>query len=403
MLVHVQDSLKQDVQILVIKPGLFREVGADEATNLVQAERDDLLAAHRVELVLRLLLLPCRVVLYCSTILYFVGNRHTGDGNVQRKDSIQTFSIGDLHRAAHLPRVGACGHDCAEGADIVEQLTCLLSACVNGFLRLCAFFDTGRPLGFRDMAVDVGCLLDDDIHAGFAPVGQLHIISDTALGRAVGDKALHGLRIDPGHIAHVGIAVWVCIRACDIVHEFVSVLNCHKIPLLLLFCRTGPFSGSGNIPVSLLIKPCSHLIVAQRKVGLLLQIQGSGNGRSQRDRNFLQLLAVLIGKPSVFDLFQMVIRTAAELADDQSRHLDSRSIVALHNTGIDTRHGRSLDRRINGHQPTAVIGGIAKVQIVFLQDLSLLMIDSIFPKQPDLQPLAGQTVWQGTLCAAVVV
>ena len=93
---------------------------------------------------------------------------------------------------------------------------------------------------------------------------------------------------------------------------------------------------------------------------------------------------------------------AAELADDQSRHLDSRSIVALHNTGIDTRHGRSLDRRINGHQPTAVIGGIAKVQIVFLQDLSLLMIDSIFPKQPDLQPLAGQTVGQRTLRALSV-
>ena len=43
MLVHVQDGLKQDVQILVIKPGFFREVGDDEATNLVQAERDDLL------------------------------------------------------------------------------------------------------------------------------------------------------------------------------------------------------------------------------------------------------------------------------------------------------------------------------------------------------------------------
>ena len=53
MLVHVQDSLKQDVQILVIKPGLFREVGADEATNLVQAERDDLLAAHRAQFIFR--------------------------------------------------------------------------------------------------------------------------------------------------------------------------------------------------------------------------------------------------------------------------------------------------------------------------------------------------------------
>lgn len=91
MLVHIQNGFKQDIQIFVIKPGLFSQVGADEAANLVQAKGDDLLAAHRAKLVLRLLLLPCRVILYCSAILYLVGDRHTGDGNVQRKNGVQTF------------------------------------------------------------------------------------------------------------------------------------------------------------------------------------------------------------------------------------------------------------------------------------------------------------------------
>ena len=57
MLVHIQNGFKQDIQIFVIKPGLFSKVGADEAANLVQAKGDDLLAAHCAKLVLRLLLL----------------------------------------------------------------------------------------------------------------------------------------------------------------------------------------------------------------------------------------------------------------------------------------------------------------------------------------------------------
>ena len=73
------------------------------------------------------------------------------------------------------------------------------------------------------------------------------------------------------------------------------------------FCRAGLFSGGGDVSVSLLIELRAHLIVAQRKIGLLFQIQRSRNGRPQRDGNFLQLLAGFIGEPSVFDLFQMVI------------------------------------------------------------------------------------------------
>lgn len=38
MLVHIQNGFKQDIQIFVIKPGLFSQVGADEAANLVQAK-----------------------------------------------------------------------------------------------------------------------------------------------------------------------------------------------------------------------------------------------------------------------------------------------------------------------------------------------------------------------------
>ena len=98
----------------------------------------------------------------------------------------------------------------------------------------------------------------------------------------------------------------------------------------------------------------------------------------------------------------MVIGMAAELADDQRGHLNGGGVVPLHNAGIDVRHGRPLDRRIYGHQSAAVICGIAKMQIVCFQNCSLLMMDSIFPEQPDLQPLAGQTVGQRTLRALFV-
>ena len=93
---------------------------------------------------------------------------------------------------------------------------------------------------------------------------------------------------------------------------------------------------------------------------------------------------------------------AAELADDQRGHLNGGGIVALYNAGIDIRHRRLLNCRVNGHQTAAVIGGAGKVEIIFFQNRYLLMIHSIFPQKPDLEPLAGQTVGQRTLRALFV-
>ena len=77
------------------------------------------------------------------------------------------------------------------------------------------------------MAVNVGCLLNDDIHPRLVFVRQFNVIANTTLSRAVCDKALHSLRIDARHIAHVRITVRVGICARYIVHKLISVLNCH--------------------------------------------------------------------------------------------------------------------------------------------------------------------------------
>ena len=77
------------------------------------------------------------------------------------------------------------------------------------------------------MTVDIGRLLDDDIHTRLVTMCQFYIVANAAFGSSVGDKALHGLRIDSGHIAHIGIAVGITVGASNIVHKFITILNSH--------------------------------------------------------------------------------------------------------------------------------------------------------------------------------
>ena len=121
------------------------------------------------------------------------------------------------------------------------------------------------------MAVDIRRLLNDNAHSGLVPVGQLYIIADAALGSAVSDIALHRLRVNAGRISHIRIAVRVAVGARHIVDEFISILNSHgKASPLFFGCRF--FTGSGTF-FFLLTEFCSHLVVSQREIGLLLQIQ----------------------------------------------------------------------------------------------------------------------------------
>ena len=98
MLVHIQNRLKEDIQILFVKARFLCQIRADKAADLIQAEGDDLLAAHGAEFVLRLGFLPSQVILYNRVIFHLVRNCHAGNGNIQRQ-----------HRSRLLPNVICTG------------------------------------------------------------------------------------------------------------------------------------------------------------------------------------------------------------------------------------------------------------------------------------------------------
>ena len=52
MLIHVQNGLKQRFEIVVVKAGLCRQIGADKTPNFIETEGDQLFAAHGAQFIL---------------------------------------------------------------------------------------------------------------------------------------------------------------------------------------------------------------------------------------------------------------------------------------------------------------------------------------------------------------
>lgn len=67
------------------------------------------------------------------------------------------------------------------------------------------------------MTVQQSGLLYEEVHAGLSGEGGLDVVADAALGGYIRDEALHGLGVDAGRVAHVGVAVGVGVGAGDIV------------------------------------------------------------------------------------------------------------------------------------------------------------------------------------------
>ena len=77
------------------------------------------------------------------------------------------------------------------------------------------------------MAINVCALLDDDIHPRLPGKSRLDVVADPALGRHIGDVALHGLRVKARRIPHVRIAVGISVRTRHVVEKFITILNSH--------------------------------------------------------------------------------------------------------------------------------------------------------------------------------
>ena len=361
--VHIQDSLKQRFQVCFIKPGFRSQIGADKAPNFIKSKGNQLLAAHRAQLVFRCLRLFFEVIFH-GTLLDRVGHCHPGDGDVQRQHRIKAFAKGDLNRSSNLPGIGTSGHDGAKGAHIIKELACLFPSGRDRLLFLGAVRHPSRAFGLGDMPVEVGRLLNDDVHARLPRICCLDIVANAALGCHVGDKTLHGFGIKPGGVAHIGIAVGVCIGAGDIVQKLIAILNGHLIFLLVgsrVFLRG--FCGSRRLTIKVIpIQLGTHLIISKGKIRLLFRRQYRRNRIAYGACNLIPQVNKIRSQP--FQLAHMIVGQAGKLTNYQSRCLAGRCIVAVNQTGIHFRHGQALNGAIDGNQRATVISRFRMVGIV---------------------------------------
>ena len=236
VLIHVENCFKQCPQILLVKPGLLRQICADEAVRLIQAIRNQLLAPHRAQRIFRLLGLPRLIVRSRFRILDFDGVCHAGDRDIERLDRVKRARKAQLHRAAHLPRIGAGGHDRAKGAHVVKQLTGLAATGVNGIFALGGKLHARKLLGAGDAGVDVAGAAHQHLHPIRIRIGGLNIVADPALDRPVGDITVQILRIGARAVSHIGVAVRVSVAALNVEQEFVTIFDSHGTSLLMLLC-----------------------------------------------------------------------------------------------------------------------------------------------------------------------
>ena len=225
MLIHVENRLKQRLHISFIESRFRCKIRADEATHLIQTKGDNLLASHRAQLIFRRFLFRFLIFLV-GFVISAQCRRHARDGYVQRQYRIQTLAESKLNRTADLPRIGASRHHSPKGAHIVEEFTRFFACRINRVF----FFRTFNPcfaLCQRNLLVQIHRLLHENPHARHARISNLNIVANAAFRGHVGDKSLHGLRVNPGHVAHIRVAVRVGIGASNIVHKFVTVLQCH--------------------------------------------------------------------------------------------------------------------------------------------------------------------------------
>ena len=124
-----------------------------------------------------------------------------------------------------LSRIGTGRHDSTERAHIIEHFTGLFPPGIDRIGLLGTVVYAGVPLGLSDKTVDIGRLLDDDVHTVLTSKGGQDIVADTALGGHVGDKPLPGFRVDAGRVSHVRVPIWIRVDTGDVVYKFVPVLD----------------------------------------------------------------------------------------------------------------------------------------------------------------------------------
>ena len=235
ILKHVEDSLPQELQILIRESGrLPGKVGGDIALAAVETIGDDVFAAH------------LGAFLFCVRL---GGDGNAGDGDLLRDNGLNAAGEAQLHRAAHLTAVergfDKGGHYRAKGADVVEVGThpvpnLPVQIGIGLFLLFHRLLvNIQRLVGFGIVPVQGYAVLDIDTPAGGVLFYGFHIVADLPLQTHVGNDAQTGLRVYAGHVAGVRIAVGVAVLHVKQNNEFIAVFDrCGHV-------SSPPFSDSG--------------------------------------------------------------------------------------------------------------------------------------------------------------
>ena len=77
-------------------------------------------------------------------------------------------------------------------------------------------------VGALVLLVEDGLLLDVDLERRLLAVRQADEVADLALQADVGDEALAGLRVEPGQVPRVGVAVGVAVGDVEEIDEVVA-------------------------------------------------------------------------------------------------------------------------------------------------------------------------------------
>ena len=218
---HIQDRLPKQRQVVFREPGGFSgQVCGNVALCPVKAVGDDVLPAHFGALFLR---------------VGFRRDGYTGDRDLLGQNGVNASGKAQLYRAAHLTAIqGAFNkgrHDRAEGADVkkvgaheVPELLVQIFVFFLGLFQL-VFVYADSFAGLHVAAVQRNAVFHIDAVAGFALLGGLYIVSDLALQADVRDQTVAGFRVDPRHIACVGISVGVAVLNVKQNDKFITIFD----------------------------------------------------------------------------------------------------------------------------------------------------------------------------------
>ncbi len=288
--------------------------------------------------------------------------------------------------SAHLPTVHTYGHDGAKHADIVEVVAHpgAYGLDIVAFLFGSGGFDVFGLVGALMFGDERLAALDIDFVAGFVAACDVDEIADFAFDGDIGDEALHGLGVDAGQVARVGIAVGVAVGTSNSRTKSWRRVTSFTMALVmgvLLYaslksedwrCRRRAWwawwAGDRGLPRSFAFAGGEHVaafvralvVVAKGKQGLVFEAQ---DARECLDaaHDFFDVLLQTERRASIvaFEFGEVGLRAAQEASEDGSGSRRCGAEEAVNDGGF--ADGEALGFGEYGEQTPGAIGDVGGV------------------------------------------